>query len=256
MKLIKMLLAFFILLGVHGEGLAQETIRLTNGEFPPLCSEELSHYGIGSRVITEAFALEGVRVEYGFFEWKRSYDQAKAGRWDGSILWGRTSEREKHFYFTDPILMDTLVFFHLKSYPFDWSTMEDLKGVPIGATASYDYDEPFRKAERDGVIHVQRALKDELNLRKLLKGKIKVFPCNLYVGLFMIQKHFTPEQAKRFTHHPKPIHQRPFHLILSKRVERNKRMTILFNKGLKRLKEANKLEEYATESSVGDYIIK
>ncbi len=256
MKTISFSFALLLLVGMGAGGSAQETIRLTNGEYPPLSSEELKHYGIGSRIVTEAFALEGVTVEYGFFAWKRSYDQAKAGRWDGTILWGRTPEREKYFYISDPIIMDKNVFFYIRGEPFDWAAVEDLKGIPIGATAAYHYGEDFQNAERDGVIQVQRALKDELNFRKLLKGKIRIFPHNLHVGLFMIQKHFKPEQAQRFTYHPKTVYQRPFHLLLSNRVEKNKRMMALFNKGLKRLKETNKIEEYATESSVGQYLEK
>ncbi len=256
MKAIQFVFALLAMFAPGAVGFAQETIRLTNGEFPPLSSEELNHYGIGSRIVTEAFALEGVTVEYGFFAWKRSYDQAKAGRWDGTILWGRTPEREKHFYYSDPIIMDQNVFFYLKGDPFDWTSIEDLKNIPIGATASYHYGEAFQNAERDGVIHVQRALKDELNFRKLLKRKIRIFPSNLHVGLFNIQKHFKPEQAELFAHHPKTIYQRPFHLILSRRVERNTRMMALFNKGLKRLRETNKIEEYATESNLGHYLEK
>lgn len=44
-----------------------ETVRLANGEYPPYCSEHLPHYGIWSHIVTEAFALKGLTVEYEFF---------------------------------------------------------------------------------------------------------------------------------------------------------------------------------------------
>lgn len=250
MKSAKILLMLFLLLGLGEKTAAEETIRLTNGEFPPLSSEEMPHYGFGSRIVSEAFALSGVRVEYGFFEWKRSLDQARAGRWDGSIIWARTPDRERDFYYSDPIMMDTNVFFHIKTYPFDWSSIDDLKDIPIGATTAYNYGEDFQKAERDGVIHVQRAPKDELNFRKLLKGKIKIFPQNLHVGRFMIRKHFKPEQVELITYHPTPLLRRTYHVLLSRRVERNKHMLALFNKGLKRLREMNRIEEFAIEYNI------
>ena len=51
---------------------AEETIRITNGEWPPYMSKKLKHYGLASRITTEAFASQGVKVEYGFFPWARS----------------------------------------------------------------------------------------------------------------------------------------------------------------------------------------
>ena len=92
-----------------------DTIRLTNGEWPPYLSEHLEHYGVVSRIVTEAFALEGVKVEYGFFPWKQAYELAESGEWDGSLIWLRTPEREQYFYFSEPILQCNYVFWHLKT---------------------------------------------------------------------------------------------------------------------------------------------
>ncbi len=50
---------------------AAETIRLTNGEWQPYLSKDAPHHGFASHIVTEAFALVGVEVEYGFFPWKR-----------------------------------------------------------------------------------------------------------------------------------------------------------------------------------------
>ena len=106
----------------------QDTIRLTNGEWPPFLSEHAPHHGFASHIITEAFALVGVEVEYGFFPWKRSFKLAKEGKWDGSAVWWENEERRKLFYFTDLVVPTKVVFFHLKSTEFDWTTYEDLRG--------------------------------------------------------------------------------------------------------------------------------
>ena len=66
---------------------ANETIRIANGEWPPYLSKELKHYGVASRIVAEAFALEGVKVKYGFFPWGRAYAVVQRGEWDGSVIW-------------------------------------------------------------------------------------------------------------------------------------------------------------------------
>ncbi len=58
----------------------QNTIRFTNGEWQPLMSKNGPHHGIASHVVTEAFALVGVEVEYGFSPWKRAMKLARYGK--------------------------------------------------------------------------------------------------------------------------------------------------------------------------------
>lgn len=116
---------------------AEEVVKLTNGEWPPFTSKDLKHYGVYSHIVSEAFALEGVTVEYGFFPWARGYNYVKEGNWDGSVTWAPTPDKEKDVWFSDQVFLHTKVFFHLKSFPFDWNTIEDLKGLQIGTTREY-----------------------------------------------------------------------------------------------------------------------
>lgn len=231
---------------------AQETIQLTSGEWPPYLSENLNGYGVVARIVTEAFAEVGITVDYGFFLWERAYNQAKAGRWDGSAIWLRNAEREKHFYYSDTVIENDVYFFHLKDYAFEWDRIEDLKGISIGGTDAYFYGGAFEAAENAGIIEVQRAARDQLNFRKLLRGRIQIFPINDVVGYYQIQQNFSSEQAKRFTYHPKPLYRRSLHLILSKKIEKNKRLITLFNQGLGRLKTNGKLELYKKELLKGE----
>ena len=48
---------------------AKKTITITNGEWDPLFSKNLKHYGVTSHIVTEAFALEGYKVKYSFYPW-------------------------------------------------------------------------------------------------------------------------------------------------------------------------------------------
>jgi len=222
---------------------AQESIRITNGEWLPYHSKNLPHYGAGSRIATEAFALEKVNVEWGFFPWSRAYLSIGNGKWDASIGWIKTPAREKEFLFSKPLYRGEWVFFHLKSYSFDWNTVEDLAGIRIGATANYNYGKKFDEAEKKKLFSVRRVSKEEQNIRMLLGGRIQVFISEKNGGYAKLKAYFTPEEYQQITHHPKPIRTGNHYLIFSKN-KKNKRMVTLFNKGLERLRETGKVEEY------------
>ena len=56
-----------------------------------------------------------------------------------------------------------------------------------------------------------------------------------------------------FTHHEKPIHVHPMHLLLGKKVQGNEQMRDLFNEGLKRLKESRKYDQIMADALARKY---
>lgn len=223
-------------------------IRLTTGEWPPYVSQDLPYYGLTPRIITAAFALKGITVEYDFFPWARSLKVAQDGQWDGSAVWLKSDEREQSFYYSDPIIEQKGVFFHLKSTDFDWKTVEDLAGFNIGATIDYYYGKPFAEAEEAKQITVDYAPTDEQNFRKLLAGHIDIFPLDLDVGLDILEKNFSPEEIAQITYHPLPLSIDPLYLILSRKNPANVNQIILFNEGLQELKDNGQLQQFIDES--------
>lgn len=223
---------------------SQDKLVLANGEWPPYTSENLEHYGVFSRIVHEAFALEGIAVEYTFSSWARAIENAKSNYDDGTITLFRTAEREKSFYFSDPVIDSRFAFFHLKSYDFDWEVISDLKWLEIGGTNEYNYGEAFQNAEKAGDLLVDRVPSDEMNFQKLLNGRIQIFPMDVLVGYHMLNELFPPEIVSQFTHHPKSVRVDPMHLLLNKKNLANQQRIASFNKGLKRLRESGKLDQY------------
>ncbi|WP_200373846.1 substrate-binding periplasmic protein [Thiocystis violacea] len=236
-----------------GLGFAEDRIRLTNGEWPPYFSSHLKHYGVGSRIVSEAFAMEGVRVEYGFFPWKRSLKLAEEGTWDGAVGWDKNPERERKFHVSLPVWEAPWVFFHLKSLSFDWIDFDDLRDLRIGGTLGYMYSRGFFEAESSGRIKVERTTSDELNFKKLRGGRIDVFPQLMDIGYFQLHELYDPETVDLFTHHDIPIGKHCDYLLLSRHGERNTEMMERFNRGLKKLRQSGKYEQYFDESRRGEY---
>ena len=252
---VRLALSFGLLLSCGG-ALAEpaKTIRLTNGEWQPYLSKDVPHFGIASHIITEAFALVGIEVEYGFFPWSRAMKLAKEGTWDGTAVWGDSEERRQNFQFTEPVVPSTFVFFHLRSTQFDWNTYEDLRDVKVGGTVEYFYSDEFEAAEAGGVFRITRTRSDEVGLKNLLKGRIDVFPGELMVTYAQIRDTFSEEQVALFTHHPKRIIEKPLYLFLSKKVPGNEQMRDLFNEGLKLLKESGKYDQIFADAFTGKYV--
>ncbi len=234
-------------------GQPHDTIRLTTGKWQPFTSKSAPHYGAAAHIVTKAFAVVGVEVEYGFFPWKRAMKLARDGKWDGSIIWYDTEERRADFWYSDPIAAATNSFFHLKSYEFGWDEFKDLEDVRVGGTSEYSYGTEFDAAERAGIFRTRRAISDEVGLTNLLKGRIDVFPGELLVTYEQIHDTFSEEHAALFTHHPKHISKIPLYLLLSKKVSGNERVRDLFNEGLKRLKESGKFDQIITDGLGGRY---
>jgi len=232
---------------------AGEKIKITNGEWPPYLSQNLKHYGLASRIVTESFSMEGIDVEYGFFPWARAYKLAKDGQWDASAVWTPNEERKEFFLFSNSVIDDVTVFFHLKTLDFKWKTMDDLKKFRIGATLEYNYGEMFTKAEKDGIIKVDRVAADETSFKKLLINRIQLFVCNLEVGYSLLYKMYPPETVSLFTNNPESVHTASLSLIISNKIPKGNFFLEKFNKGLKKLKDSGKIDQYIQESREGKY---
>lgn len=230
------------------------TVNLTAGNYPPYQAQDLKHYGVISRIVTEAFALEGVTVNYTFLPWKRAYPYILEGKLDGVGYATKKKEREAHFYFSDPIFQKKRVFFHFKDYAFEWRTIEDLQDIKIGALSGYSYSHEFDTAVDTGLLTIQRVETHKQNIRRLLtKNRIDLALTTIDQGYDVLQKFF-PDKIDQITFHPKPLHSPDMHLMRSKKVAKNKELIVLFNRGLAKLKSSGQLDQFFQESQQGDYL--
>ena len=221
-----------------------ERVRITNGEWPPFTSERLPHHGPLSRVVVEAFALEGITVDYGFFPWKRAYQHARTGKWDGTIGWAPTPEHLADFHMSEPLMVLDKALFHLKSTPFDWTTIEDLSRWRLGGTAGYSYGKEWDLAVREGRLKVEEVPLDEQNIRKLLLRRIDVAAMELDVARYLMATQLSPQEADLLTYHPRFIMQTPICLGLSRQSEESPARLARFNRGLQRLRHSGRYEVY------------
>lgn len=220
------------------------TIKLANGEWIPYSGKDLPDYGCDSRVVSEAFSNIGYTVVYDFFPWARAYNLAETGEWDGTLEWDDTPEHRSAFYISsEPLSNQEWVFFYHNDRPFKWETLNDLKGKTVGITSGYVYSDAFKEYIDDGKITFEEASNDEANFKKLLAGRIDIFPMEKIVGRRLIKNTLTLEDQKKITFHPKPLQNFHTYLLLSKTNPVNAERMDQFNKSLHDLKNSQKYVE-------------
>ncbi len=225
-----------------------EKIRLANGEWAPYLSEQLKHYGYISHIVTEAFAEEGYEVEYAFLPWKRGYEDAKTGKYHGTIIWGYNDERARDFHYSDTVATLGTSIFYNKNNPVDWSKPEDLGKYKVGGVIGYAYG--IEELEKQGIVSVERIGKDVNNYKKLAAGRIDIVLEDTEVGLEMIN---SLGKTGQLIAHPKTLEPRKYSLIIGKKVPNGSALLEAFNRGLKKVIDDGRYEQYLQASRRGEY---
>ncbi|WP_108651936.1 substrate-binding periplasmic protein [Dongshaea marina] len=180
---------FFQLIVFSTEARVRE-VSAAVGEWPPYIYCDSGAHGVLIDVVRAAYAEVAVSASFECFPWARSFSLTREGVYDTSFPWSRSAERQKIFYFSEPVISDYSVFFHLKNRSFPkLSTelnIENLSPYKIGGTIGYYYG-PLLE-EFDEKFGLQRAKSDELNFKKLLRGRIDLFPINFQVGYYLLSK--------------------------------------------------------------------
>jgi polar amino acid transport system substrate-binding protein len=241
----------------HSEqNLGATTVTLANGEWAPFFSENLKYYGVVSRIVNDAFAQEGVKVKFVFRPWMRGLQEAAKGKWNGTVGWLKTEDRLKQFYFSEPIMKPTPIFFQRKDKPIKWKTMSDLQGIKIGTTTGYYYGKEFAEAEAEKKISVIRSVEPILNLKMLIGMRIDLAAVEREVGLNLLKTRFTPGESAQIEPQDKIFHSDDAYLLLSKKWKNSRQLVEKFNRGLNKLAIEGIVSRYWWESRKGLYIQK
>lgn len=249
MKLFQFLIStLLVTASFFASAASPKTLNISSGEWAPYTGNDLVGKGIVPKIATEAFAEEGIKIDYDFISWSRAMDQAKQVKYDATLAWYDNEERRESFLFTDPILFDDIHFFHLKKNNFDWSQFLDLRNINIGVNRAFFYGDRFGKLASSGLIKVEKTNDDINNIKKLLRERIDITPISIFVGKETIKQNFSRQEGDSITVHPTPLMSSPLHILISKEHPKAQDIVDAFNKGLKKLKKSGRYEVLINES--------
>ncbi len=261
------LIFFSILLFFNSLSLTQaedisipKMVQIATEEYAPFTSAKLKQSGIFSHIVSEAFRLEGVEVEYTFFPAARSYNLAKVGKIDGTMPWAHRDEREVDFLYSDPVMdVGGEHLFYRKGFEFTWNAkIQDyrtLKNINIGAINSYNYGKKFQDAEAKGIIKVYRVTTLKQLYLMLLKGHIDIVISKEWVGRYVLQSEFTPRQIAQIESSPETADPPSYdYLLISKLRPNFKNLLEVFNAGLKKLHKSGRYDAILKAFRNGEYV--
>ena len=168
-------------------------------------------------VCKEAFSRMGVEADIMLYPWKRCLKNMETG--DSDVLLGvtKTAEREKFMTYTDPVVVDRVVFFYVKEkHPngFSWANYGDLKEITIGTTAGYNYGEAFNAGVKEQGIKLDEGESETKNFEKLMAGRIDLFVCYEISGKYWVNANDAMKGKIDVAENP-VLAEMPFYLAFS-----------------------------------------
>ena len=223
-------------------------VKIASGEWPPYTSSKLRHGGFLAHIVKEAFETQGYAVEFSYLSWNRGFEMTRLGFFDSIIGWTKTKEREKHFFFSEPIFNKSTSVFQLKNKPISWLHDTDLGQYRVGGVVGYSYG--IDELEEQGEVKVIRSPSLEKSYRMLMLNRLDAVLSNTLAGLEIIKQLGLTDKIEA---NPKLFSERDYHIIFSKKSPHMGELVATFNRGLAELKMQGKLEEYIKASARGEY---
>jgi polar amino acid transport system substrate-binding protein len=234
--------AVLLLLSFAASSATPDTVKIAVGEWPPYFSENAEGYGTYAQVVTKAFELEGVTVEYGFFPWRRALLQTQSGLWDASAGWGKTTDRAPFFHFCDAVLVESEHFFYATARPVKAQSLQDLSGLSLGIIDGAALGDELEELVSSGKITIfhQSTLED---LFKMLDvGRVDVIMGNKNVAADALESAFSGQETKRFKALENVTVLWDYRVIVSRNIENGKELCDRFNRGLRKLRATGEYE--------------
>jgi polar amino acid transport system substrate-binding protein len=198
----------------------------------------LENYGPISNIITKVFNEMGINVEYKFYPWRRCEELVKKGEAFATFPYIVTPEREKIYFFSEPLYKSSGRIFYIKENlkEFNWLELEDLKKYRVGGVFGYWYELPFIK---EG-LSVDYSPTETIALHKLYNMRLDLVVGDEDVMWEIIRKNY-PKDIDKFITAAKELNSDTLHLITSKNNEKFVNLMKEFNKTINKMKEEGKI---------------
>lgn len=160
-------------------------------DFPPFeFVQDDRIVGIDAEIVREIFLRLRYLPDIQVLPWTRAQEDARNGTVAAIFSLTRNPQREKDFFFSDPLSTVKDVLFKRKDRDITWETMDDLAKYRIGISSGYQYDPVFMEAVRNKRLKTNALSGDSLELRQLgmLKsGRVDLIICEISVCTHLIR---------------------------------------------------------------------
>lgn len=175
-------------------------VQLVTFDYPPYTTQgDQRENGLASNIVREVFSRLRQDIHIKFYPFNRGLALVTYRQVDGFFPLKKTSDRELTLvYPSKPLLTQEYVFFVRKDSNWKFSgTLESISSARMGITRNTSYGPRFDKALKSGIFkNIDTTDTHEMNLRKLLAGRVDVVPCSRLVGLHLLQSITNGDKAE------------------------------------------------------------
>ncbi len=225
---------------------ATRKIILATDNYPPYFGSGMENGGYFTEITILAFQTVGYECEVKFLPWKRAYELAKQGKYDGVLGIFQTEERIPFFEFSVPVAESKLSFFTKKERSISWSKINDLKPCRIGHIMGYHYTEDFNSAD---YLKKIKAYNIVGCINMLMRNQVDIIIATDSVLTIYLNTEF-PEYADALKMIGSPLTINKMYVSISKKIIDHQKIILDFNHGLTLIKKDGRFEKIKKEHGV------
>ena len=212
---------------------ANKTLSLATLEWKPYVGKKLMNYGFTSEIVTKAFKRVDYSVTVDFMPWARVLHEVLKGKYDAAFPAYYSDKRAKTYALSNSFAEGPLVFCKKKDVNISYKSLQDLKPYRIGVVRGYVNTPEFDAAD---YLKKDLANSDEINLRKLVKGRIDLVVIDKFTAHHILRTTI-PESVDTIEFVKPWLQAKPLYLAVSRKIKGHQQIVKDFNHGLKQIAE-------------------
>ncbi|MFC4161326.1 substrate-binding periplasmic protein [Chitinimonas lacunae] len=214
-------------------------------EWPPYVGAALPQQGLSARIVSEAAKAAGYRVRYRYYPWNRAvylgqHDPSHVGYFPAYY----TEERAKTCHFTASIGPSPVGFVERRDAPVAWTTLADLRAIPIGVVDGYANGQEFDQMVAQRQLMVDPGVSDQMNIQKVGNGRLRLAVIDTYVLDYLLATSAEAKPlAKRVQRNVRLLSELSLHICFKKN-DAGRMLRDAVDQGLRQLDLARLTSEY------------
>ncbi len=228
-----------------------KVLKLASLDWEPYSSPSIPHNGYSIELLRRVFLRAGYQLDVNFLPWPRVLSEVETGRHDIAAPAYPSEERYKKYWVSESFATSQLGFFKLRQTQFSFKDISKLKNYRIGAVRGYSNGSII-----DVMTDIEKEIvsKDEMNIKKLVNGRIDLAIGDRLNGLTIIRKLLDTEtDAKKkealrsIEFVDPPLVDNTLHVLVSRARPDGAKILSEFNAALKAMKADGSLEKILRE---------
>ncbi|MBB5206003.1 polar amino acid transport system substrate-binding protein [Inhella inkyongensis] len=224
----------FALLCWHSPSRA-ETAVIATLEWPPYIGATLPQEGGSAAVVRAAFKAVGREVRFEYLPWARAVE-------DGSHRSGlagyfpayQSAERDAKGLRSAPIGASRVGFARRPDQALRWRRLDDLRELRLGVVRGFVNTAEFDQRMKDGRLKTEAAVSDEVNLRKLVFGRVQAAVVDQAVFNALMHKELAAHRHELVFDEARLLEEKPLYVYFQRNAQ-GQRWRALFNQGLAKI---------------------